>query len=113
MIGQARKAVTKPHRDAGAIPAASTFSEHASTSDRRCQRRLNPPDDEGVASHHGQADLRQETTVNVGPRPVGATKSATIYWPNDPDLAVVLAAWPELPEAVRAGIVAMVKAGTV
>ena len=29
---------------------------------------------------------------------------------NDPNLAAVVAAWPELPEAVRAGIVAMVKA---
>jgi hypothetical protein len=29
---------------------------------------------------------------------------------DHPDLAVVVAAWPELPEAIRAGIVAMVKA---
>jgi hypothetical protein len=29
---------------------------------------------------------------------------------TDPDLAAVVAAWPELPEAIRAGIVAMVKA---
>jgi hypothetical protein len=29
-----------------------------------------------------------------------------------PDLATVVAAWPELPEALRAGIVAMVKAAT-
>jgi hypothetical protein len=29
---------------------------------------------------------------------------------NDPDLAVVVAAWPELPEAIKAGILAMVKA---
>jgi hypothetical protein len=28
---------------------------------------------------------------------------------TDPDLAAVVAAWPELPEAIRAGIVAMVK----
>jgi hypothetical protein len=28
----------------------------------------------------------------------------------DPDLAAVVAAWPELPEAIRAGIVAMVRA---
>jgi hypothetical protein len=35
--------------------------------------------------------------------------------PNDtcrtyPDLAAVVAVWPKLPEALRAGIVAMVKA---
>ena len=29
---------------------------------------------------------------------------------NDPDLAAVVDAWPELPEALKAGIVAMVKA---
>jgi len=29
---------------------------------------------------------------------------------TDPGLAAVVAAWPELPEAIRAGIVAMVKA---
>jgi hypothetical protein len=29
---------------------------------------------------------------------------------DDPDLAAVVAAWPELPEAIRAGIVAMVMA---
>jgi hypothetical protein len=28
----------------------------------------------------------------------------------DPDLALVVERWPDLPEAVRAGIVAMVKA---
>ena len=30
--------------------------------------------------------------------------------PADPDLAAVVDAWDRLPEAVRAGIVAMVKA---
>jgi hypothetical protein len=29
---------------------------------------------------------------------------------SDPDLAIVIAAWPRLPRALRAGIVAMVKA---
>ena len=29
---------------------------------------------------------------------------------TDPDLAAVVDAWPELPEAIKAGIVAMVKA---
>jgi hypothetical protein len=31
---------------------------------------------------------------------------------NDPDLAAVVAAWPELPVAIRQGIVVMVKAAT-
>ena len=30
--------------------------------------------------------------------------------PTDPELAAVVAAWPDLPPALRAGIVAMVKA---
>jgi len=30
--------------------------------------------------------------------------------PQDPDLAAVVEAWPDLPEALKAGIVAMVKA---
>jgi hypothetical protein len=30
--------------------------------------------------------------------------------PTDPDLAAVIAAWPTLPPAMRAGVVAMVKA---
>jgi len=32
--------------------------------------------------------------------------------PTAPELAAVVAAWPDLPPAVRAGIVAMVKAAT-
>jgi hypothetical protein len=31
---------------------------------------------------------------------------------TDPDLARIVAAWPSLPDAVRAGIVAMVKAAS-
>jgi hypothetical protein len=30
--------------------------------------------------------------------------------PTDPDLAAVMDAWPELPEAIKAGIAAMVNA---
>jgi hypothetical protein len=39
-----------------------------------------------------------------------ATQSATRAASTDPDLAAVLDAWPTLLEAVRVGIVAMVKA---
>jgi hypothetical protein len=31
---------------------------------------------------------------------------------TDPELAVAIEAWPSMPEAVRAGIVAMVKAAS-
>jgi len=31
---------------------------------------------------------------------------------NNPDLAAVVDAWPELPEAIKAGIVAMVRAAS-
>ena len=40
----------------------------------------------------------------------GIRSSATGALPADPDLAAVVAAWDRLPEAVRAGIVAMVRA---
>ncbi|MDA0991881.1 MAG: hypothetical protein O3A51_14165 [Verrucomicrobia bacterium] len=30
--------------------------------------------------------------------------------PGDPDLAAVVEAWPKLPEAIRAGILAMIRA---
>ena len=36
--------------------------------------------------------------------------NSTANVPDDPDLAVVTDAWPELPAAVRAGIVAMIQA---
>jgi hypothetical protein len=51
--------------------------------------------------------------VSAGSRPVRATESATNPPIDDADLSVVVTAWPELPEAVRAAIVAMVKAATV
>jgi hypothetical protein len=97
-------------RASGAIPAASTFSVHATSSDRSSQNPSNLPDCSRVASHKGRPGFRQGTTANVGPRPVRATKNATNSLPDDRDLAVVLAAWPELSDTVRAGIVAMVKA---
>jgi hypothetical protein len=45
-----------------------------------------------------------------GNKPAGSGDPAAPEPPADPDLAAVVAAWPDLPAALRAGIVAMVKA---
>jgi hypothetical protein len=39
-----------------------------------------------------------------------ATEIATALLPDDPALAAVVDAWPKLPDAIKAGILAMVKA---
>ncbi|GIK17963.1 MAG: hypothetical protein BroJett004_01270 [Planctomycetota bacterium] len=38
--------------------------------------------------------------------------SAGVATPTDPELAAVVAAWPDLPPAIRAGVLALVKAAT-
>jgi hypothetical protein len=95
---------------AGAIRAASTFSQQGSSNDSSRQITSKPAIDQAIATQPDQANPRQQAASNAMPRPTGATKSATSPVPDDRDLAVVLAAWPELPEAIRAGIAAMVKA---
>jgi hypothetical protein len=100
-------------RASGAIPAASTFSVQASTCDSKRQDSSNFPDGSGVATNADRRHLRQGATANGGTRPGYATESATSSLNDDPDLAVVVAAWSKLPEAVRDRIVAMIKATTV
>ena len=53
---------------------------------------------------------RQDTTDSSSIRPLTATQNATRLLPDDPGLATVVDAWPVLPEAIKAGIVAMVRA---
>ena len=52
------------------------------------------------------------STSESGPQALGALLGALAaeIGPSCPDLAAVVAAWPALPEPLRAGIVAMVKA---
>jgi hypothetical protein len=38
--------------------------------------------------------------------------SAGVATPSDPELAAVVAAWPDLPPGIRAGVLALVKAVT-
>jgi hypothetical protein len=60
---------------------------------------------------HPIPSSRQDATENDPIRSRRATRGATrdCVVP-DPDLAAVVAAWPELPESIKAAIVAMVKA---
>ncbi len=77
--------------------------------------RQNPPRP-GGAKELGQGEIpgqtRQHATMTGPVRPLTATENATGLLPGDPDLATVIDAWDGLPEAVRAGIVAMVKASS-
>jgi hypothetical protein len=57
----------------------------------------------GHRAAHSQAELDGVRSLQT---PNGALEDPL----PDPDLAAVVAAWPELPEAIRAGIIAMVKA---
>jgi hypothetical protein len=59
-------------------------------------------------SNEEEAVIRQEATVNGSSRPPRATESPTELLFNDPALATVVAAWPDLPDTVRASILAMV-----
>jgi hypothetical protein len=62
--------------------------------------------------HQPQPDsgLRTEPPESEPVRLPGATRGATGLIPDDPDLAAVVDAWPVLPEAIKAGILAMVRA---
>ena len=53
-------------------------------------------------------DFPDKTIVSdLGGAESGAPPAPTAI--SDPDLAIVVTAWPDLPEAIRAGIVTMVR----
>ena len=62
---------------------------------------MSPEDDQ----HKLQPDQR---VTQTDPENLAQTLSCKMQ--NDPDLARIMEAWPTLPEALRAGILAMVKA---
>ncbi|MFN5946518.1 MAG: hypothetical protein ACK5Q4_14410 [Phycisphaerae bacterium] len=57
----------------------------------------------GTAGNTGLTAHAPRSTTQPAAEPTRAT-------PTDPDLAAIIAAWPTLPAAMRAGVVAMVKA---
>jgi hypothetical protein len=55
--------------------------------------------------------LQQEQSQRIAPGAARSTENGPSADANtSPELAQVIAAWPTLPEALKAGIVAMVKA---
>ncbi len=67
-------------------------------------------------------ELSRFPSGNAGVSESGGSKSGNIRpvscaptppaKPTDPELAAVVAAWPDLPPAIRAGVLALVKAAT-
>lgn len=76
--------------------------EPLTSSLQSCEPPPQQPADAGVY------DARPGTTSYS---PSGSAPDAPVATP-DPDLAALIAAWPDLPEPVRAGINAMVRAAT-
>jgi len=62
------------------------------------------------AGNAGVADTGGSKCGNKGAGFDASTPPATPPKPTDPDLATVIAAWPSLPPAIRAGVLALVRA---
>ncbi len=78
--------------------------------DTSCQ---SPPP-QGTYDNDGSAERDpascQDEPLCAPSSPQGATHGATRPRIEDPDLILIMERWPDLPPAVRAGIVAMVRA---
>lgn len=74
---------------------------------------LEPPANPSGNSHVPDPRGSKSGNIQVGsaaPSDAPTLPATPPTMPADPDLAAVARAWPGLPPAVRAGIVAMVKA---
>jgi hypothetical protein len=96
--------------DAGAIPAASTFSKHASSSDSSRHIASEAANIKEFTTHEVEGNPRQQAATSAMPRPIAATKSATHLLVSDPDLAAVVASWPELSEPARSLVMEFIRA---
>ena len=72
-----------------------------------------PPVADHLPNDTGDQGIGQRVETDLGLVIVGDRRLS--HWTRyscktDPDLAAVVDAWPELPEAIKASIVAMVKA---
>jgi hypothetical protein len=65
MIGYASRGRREASRDAGAIPAASTFSKHASTNDPPRPITTKAVSSDGVPTHQDESGSRQVETLGT------------------------------------------------
>ena len=88
---------------AGAIGMERRRLELPTSSLQSCEPPPQDPADTGVYdSRFATTSYTPSGSASYGPHAADA--------PNDPDLAAMIAAWPDLPGPVRAGINAMVRA---
>ncbi len=104
-------------QDLGSCPARGEGSTPSSRTDpsEAVKLRQNHANYKGKPSSTFADPIpstRQYPNESGSIHPLTATQNATRLLPDDPGLAAVVAAWPDLPEAIKAGIVAMVKAAT-
>ncbi len=102
-------------QDLGSCPARGEGSTPSSRTDpsEAVKLRQNHTNYKGRPSSTPADPIpstRQYPNESGSIRPATATQNATRLLPDDPGLAAVVDAWPELPEAIRAGIVAMINA---
>jgi hypothetical protein len=62
--------------------------------------------------NRGDDAVSSKSHKNLRKPPVTVAAHGQRAASDDPDLAAVAEAWPDLPEAIKAGIVAMVKAAS-
>jgi hypothetical protein len=67
---------------------------------------------EEFISFHDVPDPSRYAATSGGLPPDGATKSSTSSLSHDHNLAVTFDAWPELPVAVKAAILALISAAS-
>ncbi len=112
---RARVAELADAQDLGSCPARGEGSNPSSRTSPSEAVRLR----QNHASYKGKPSptpvdpipsSRQYPKESGSIRPLTATRNATRLLPDDPGLAAVADAWPDLPEALKACILAMVRA---
>ena len=104
-----------------AAPSDSEQNRPASKNDKAPQMQGSSSEADGTRTRNHRIDSqpvecpnsRDERGLRDGTETIAAQTAALgSDAPHDPDLAPLIAAWPDLPEPVRAGIYAMVRAAT-